>query len=331
MGAIANLLKKQEALESQFKDFLASLDQRRTVTLRQLLTEDTALKTLSAPWLNQKRFAKRIEAACIFFEQLTPHFRLESKRRLVFFQTSRANEDRHEHKKMLAKDSYYAEKYQKRGGDTLPPQYLYLHTNPIWMELVGDWKSGNRQIRPLTGCTNYNWKMVFREFPGRDARANVLGFRVPKWPTLLGVSNDVATDYFARMVIHDLGHEVLPQLNPAIDSLHNAVMIHAMDVHEPTDYKTFWEKIVHKECTDPYFFVDGWTLLEQCTLEDLAPLQRYLLTRFIGWYDSPTHTKHMTWLWDIQPGSSSSIGRATAKKVILEMCADGFQRYDKMK
>ena len=207
-----------------------------------------------------------------------------------------------------------------------------MHTNQVWLSITGTWEEQNRRISPLAHFANWNYIDVLASEPqtieeAEEHRRTVLGYRVPDWPRHLGVSDVVGTDYLLRQVIHDLGHQRLPVLNPDIDSLHNAVMLSAMGVKE-NRHAGLWETIVHRECTDPYFYVDGEDLIREALLLALTPLQEYYLKRLLRWYAGKKHHEKMAWLWNIEASWKSSWKREQMRIVLEEMCGDGFMRYN---
>lgn len=328
MKVLSEFLETQAALENKFYDFVGTLDTARTVTLRQLLMHQGALARLEAPWLNVSLFERRLSAALEFLASLPPHPRLaeRTKRPLIFFQSSPEEEDMQEEARRQ-QDFFYGRKNRGMDSDT-PRQAFYCHTDPMWFELTGSWDSGNRRIRALGAFANFTWSEVYRAFPGSDSYADVYGFRVPDWPKLLGVCNDTATDYLARIIIHDIGHNFLPLIPPKMDSLHNAVMLYALGPQPTQRYSTPWEEVVHRECTDPYFPIIGKALLERCDPTQLQSLQRYLLKRFNGWYNSPGHRKNLQHLWGIKPGTLLPDACAHLRHTVEHMCSDGFARYE---
>ncbi|MBM75724.1 MAG: hypothetical protein CMK59_10015 [Proteobacteria bacterium] len=330
MRSFAELLEEQKSLELRFEDFHRSLDQSRTVTLRQLFTESNPLIRLNAPWINIELLKKRLTSMCSFFERLGNHSRLiHDNPRLIFVQSSPEQEDFEMFQKLNEEDELFKERLIFDGrGDDLPPQYLYLHTNPMWCDIDGDWDEGNRRIRPLYGCSNNDYSSILKEAPEKPIFANVLGLRIPDWPKWLNVSADIATDYLARTIIHDIGHEILPRIHPKNDGLHNAVMIYAAQC-EPLEYSNLWEKIVHQESTDPFFFIRGHTLLQECNPQDLTPLNRYLFRRMKGWYATPRHERKNAHLWDIDSSWPLSKQIQIGAKAIEHMMSDGFVRYDR--
>jgi hypothetical protein len=326
MKSLDDLLVRQGELEIKYADFVQSLDQKRTVTLRQLLTEPLTLQRLRAPWLKPGIIAARFEALGAFLARIDDHPRLRDSCRLIFLQANTGQGDTREHRRIQAQSSHYASMYGK-----LPPQFSYLHPSNKWLGLTSTLRQGRRRIRPLSNYATYTYRDVMRTEPSTLAEAEsaadaALGYPVPNWPKLLGVSDEVATDYLLRPVIHDIGHGRLPSLNPSIDSLHNATMLYAMGTVENT-HDSPWETMVHRECTDPFFYVDGAELLEECAALNLTPLQRYYLRRLRRWYTGPAHEMKKVWLWNINPDSSSKEARAQMRVVLEEMCADGFGRY----
>jgi hypothetical protein len=327
---IEKLLADQAALESRFGDFVASLDGRRIVTLKRLIEEPLSTHTLSAPWLNHELFCLRIETAWGFLESLDDHPRLPKHQRLTFLQSSPACENLPEHRKLLSNEfSGYGEMYRNRIGEAEPPEAWYFHTNPLWsFKLDGSWDKKNRTIPALGGFLHHSGfdSQVVRGSNLPLGDAFVLGLRVPDWPSMLGVTNDTATEYFARIVIHDLGHAWLPHLDSRTDSLHNAVMLSAVEAKRKV-CESVWEQIICGECTDPFFYIDGFELLRQCNEAALGPLQKYLLKKLRRYYDSKRHRTMMRWLWGINPKWPLDEQRQQLKKVLAEMHANGFERY----
>lgn len=329
--SIEGLLANQAALADRFKPFVSSLHKGRTATLQDVLICSENVARLNAPWLNQELFRRRIAAAQAFLENLEDHPRLPKRQRLTFFQSSQSHENGLYHRELLSGQmGFYQDIYEKSVGKGQPPEAWYFHTNPMWsFRLQGSWKKKNRTIPPLGGFMN-KWGFDSEVVEGTTKEIGetiVLGLRVPHWPSMLGVSNDTATEYFARIVIHDLGHSWLPHLDSRTDSLHNAVMLTAANA-EVSAHASLWERVVYRECTDPLFYVDGYELLRQCDELMLEPLQKYLLKKLRRYYDSKRHRTLMKALWGIDPEWPLKQQRLQLRKVVTEMCSDGFGRYN---
>lgn len=326
MQSLDELLAVQGDLEHTYADFLSSLDQERTVTLRQLLTEPDAIARLQAPWINREIVLERFEALGRFLTKIGDNPRFITRCRLIFFQPNDEEADQAAHTR-LKREELYAERFGH-----LPIGFTRFHTSTKWMDLFGTWEEGARRLWPLSNYTTWYSSDMLRHGPAtmeeeeRAAKA-AWGYAVPTMPSLLGVGHDTATDYFIRPVIHDIGHNRLPKLDSTIDSLHNAVMLSAVGPL-PVVHENVWERMVHCECTDPHFYVYGERMLKACSSLELTPLQAYYLKTLRRWYASPAHHRNKGVLWDIEPGWNEIKAQARMNEVIEEMCRDGFLRYD---
>ncbi len=250
MKSLRDLLAQQGDLEHCYPAFVSSLDAERTVTLHELLTRPESLARLEAPWLDANIVHARFEALGRFMERVGGLSRMRNNCRLIFFQAQPGDEDAAHHAQLVQDSSFYAKRY-----GFLPPQFAYLHTPNRWLDMSGTLASGNRRLKPMSNYASHSYKEVMVEEPQTleeaEAAADLaFGYAVPNWPEILQVSNATATDYFLRPVLHDIGHQLLPSLNPDIDSLHNAVMLYAMGGVDAT-HESLWETMVHRECTDP--------------------------------------------------------------------------------
>ena len=330
MKTIDDLLALQGDLEHTYAPFLRTLHPS-TVTLRELVTKpEASAMRLSAPWLDIDIVRARFEALAAFFGRLGTHPRLPRHTRLVFFQPPVPEEDRKEHERLM-EDVWYRDRF-----GTFPMAFSRLHVSPKWLSgLSGSWSTGNRRLLPL----GYGYvTQEAEDILGREpvsieeeeiVRRAAIGHVVPNVPTLLGVGNDTATDYFLRGIIHDIGHRWLPPIDSKSDSLHNAVMLDAIGTVN-ADHESPWETMVHRECTDPYFYVDGKRYLDACRGLPLDPLQAYLLSRLRRWYASPTHLAKRSQLWDIDLLWDGAQARVQMRTVLEEMHGDGFLRYKRI-
>lgn len=87
-------------------------------------------------------------------------------------------------------------------------------------------------------------------------QSDVTCYQMPNLPELLRVSNRTATEHLARMIIHDMGHRVLPGVSPEHEELHDRLMIWvsgAWEDRQPCANPN--ERVILAECTDPLFMI----------------------------------------------------------------------------
>jgi hypothetical protein len=220
------------------------------------------------------------------------------------------------------KHSFYKPQRRK-----LPAQIAYLHFETSWFpELVS--APGGRIITPLTPYSNTGSKDLFPSGTPESATAvrngTVLGYRLPDFPSLLGVSAAVATDTLARIVVHDIGHGVLPQIGEP-EELHNVVMLRAMGA-ERVLHRDSWEQLVHDECTDPLFFLRAEKSLATYGLPAHTVKQR-VLEQMRRMYVHGAAERRMR-LWDIPADIDAQTAEKQVLRIVREMRLAGFSRYE---
>src|SRR3989344_738259 len=166
MYSLDQFFAEQAWLETRFADFLASLDRRRTATLRELIVDEAAPVRIKASWLDCRRLAERFAAMCRFFDRVDSSSRTPKERQpLFFFQSNCEKEDAEAHARFHQPDGPFEDYYRARVGDA-PSQHNYLHTDIGWTDLMlGTWESGNRVIHPLLGFASREWPTVLHEDP----------------------------------------------------------------------------------------------------------------------------------------------------------------------
>ena len=273
MSSLIRALEAQRARAHVFSEFLDSLHPERSVELADLASDPSAPAKLGiGTWFDQERLRECLASAYAFLENLPLH-PTPRIMPLIFFQSNDAEEDRLAFDERSAKYQTFRDLY----ANTLP-EALYLHTrtNFNW-EMQGDWDTRNRIITPLYSFSSYRGAGIVRDrgAPQHEG-GSVVGYRFPNFPELLGISGAVATDYVTRLVVHDLGHGWLPPVDTFNEPLHDALMVHAMNARPLPSYESPWEALVHRECTNPTFFLDGIDLLKEIDQEALTPVARTL-------------------------------------------------------
>lgn len=157
--------------------------------------------------------------------------------------------------------------YQKKDLETIPAEYVtrfrgakpqvrYLHVATEWFTSLVRLEYGDDmsrwRIRPLMFFRNEN---PYKVQPlGTNT---VFGMIIPNLPELLGVSNEIATVYLARIIAHDIGHSLLLPINRFEEEpLHDAGMIIASGLREERPIvHSEWAQFVLDECTDVAFML----------------------------------------------------------------------------
>ena len=157
----------------------------------------------------------------------------------------------------------------------------------------------------------------------------ILGYRLPDYGSTLHVSDCIATDYFTRMVAHDLGHGFLPSISPEYESLHNVSMLYA--THFPEEELTEpWERMIKVECTNPFFFLQASPLIHAVQTDD--PLKKHIAKKYQSWYVIKprywtSREQQLRMLWGITPEMDYSDASAQVVHTIQEMTHNGFAKY----
>jgi hypothetical protein len=242
---------------------------------------------------------------------------------LIFLQATYPHEDEEEHQfRCNLGFGIFEEKYGH-----LPPQVHYLHTETNWLGFLvgGSYRSRTRRVRPLNPYTSRGepraW--IWRENP------MILGYRIPDYPKILGVDNQIATEYLARILIHDLGHGFMPNILTDRENLHSVTMLLSMGVNQTIGRNT-WERFVHQECTDPYFFLSAREHLMKVrpTYRELTTTQRFLLKRIDEMYlKNRDENEENGRLWGISSDLSPEEKKRRIDAVVERMCQSGFVHY----
>jgi hypothetical protein len=329
IGPLKTLFGRQRRAAEGSADFVARLDPARTVTLADLLADvkrSERLARLRAPWLDAGRFAARVASACAWLDGVArredvpgwegvPH---------VFIQPADAEEDAREHARRCGDATSF---YRDRNGH-LPPaaMYLHVHTN-VFDSLEGDWDARTLRMRPLTNTfSNYRRPFVYdRSFIPRATRGYHVGFALTDLPALLDVGPAVATDFFARIVVHDLCHGFLPRTPFAAEGFHNVAALRAMGTLPPIGYRHLWEGFVHAECADPTFVLRARTEIAAMrkALGTPSPLEEDVLRGYARWYANAEAERKRRELWGLPSGA----GPAELFAKIEEARLDGFRLY----
>lgn len=329
MDSLGLFLKHQRFLERAYADFLGMLDAGRTVTIRQLLEEPKlAAEKLGASWLNTELFGRRIRSALRFLFSIPGHENVPGidGLSLMFFQSSPIEEDRIEFEERCEDDfGFVARKHRDQG---IPPQVLYLHTSSNFCTRLAD--GHPKRIRPLLMFSSLDIARSPDFGPKLEPGGKIIGHRVPDFPSILGVSRNTATDYFARIVTHDLGHGWLPSVSFASEELHNAVMLLANGADNIFGHPTeIWEQVVHAECTDPFFCLYGEDALADFIEATLNPAQKHYLDKLIEIYSRSGLGPSREEVWGFAEDDGIECRKSGIMAVIDELRKTGFDRYGK--
>lgn len=314
MAAIIRLADEQARIRQvghRARNVLRSLDLKRTATLRDLLLQPhDAVKRLNVPWFDLCLFGRLMEPACQFLEAAAWDERSRGRADIpfVFFQSSPKEEDETELERRTKgeKDSFIRSHLSR-----FPWPVYYLHPHTSWFQVLEKQRpTFHRMVMPWSGFNPEH----------KPGEARMLGYRIPDYPALFGISGRTATAYVTRILAHDLGHSVLPRTPFLAESLHNSVMIQAMEAPEvPKDLSPF-ESMFLRECTDPAFFLSTHEWMKDCTAADvtLTPLQRAALDCYATAYLDP----RMFVPWQLKRGT-----REEVLAVLVEMKKTHYARY----
>ena len=340
MVGLERLLEKQYDLERKYRGFLSSLDRTRIATLREVLTEPNRQRAqLHAEWIDSDLFMERFTSTAEFLDRVVPHERIPGYAGipLVFLQRVEQEEDTREFRRRCCEEFSF---FHDRFGD-LPPQALYLHTQTNFLvTLEGTWRSRKRRMIPLNHFTSKGQSGIDRFGRTWGEKNGIFGFHVPSYPDVLKVHNSIATDYLARILIHDLGHGFFQEISPAYESVHNVTMLYAMggkrSVKRSVNSSDPWETLIQAECSDPFFFFEAEKYLANLRREELSPVQRRLVKKLYEWYVAgclgnkklrSTRSEQREKLW----GINGNCDLAEAKKQVIgkieEMLRTGFPLY----
>lgn len=236
--------------EQEDRAFLRDHLMKDTVTLHDLLVGRSWTATrLGAPWIDTGLLQRSVARSV---QWIAEHRALPNKPWLFFYQRNDPDLDA---------------LYRKKDRETLPaaiigrfrgakPQVRYLHVATEWYTSLIRLEYGDDfsrwRIRPLMFFRNENPYKV------QPLGANtIFGMIIPNLPELLGVSNEIATIYLARIITHDIGHGLLLPVNRFEEEpLHDAGMIIASGLSEERPVvHSEWEQFVLDECTDTTFML----------------------------------------------------------------------------
>jgi hypothetical protein len=327
IGPLKTLFDLQRRRAEEDAEFVSRLDPSRTVLLGDLLADvrrPELLARLDAPWLDAGRLASRVAAACAWFEGVTLAEGVQSwdGLPLMFFQAGSAEEDAGEHMRRCGDAMSF---YRERFGH-LPPavHYLHVHTN-VFDSLDGEWGSGYMKMRPMTGTySSYRRPFAYDgKFVPKALNGYVIGYRVTDLPSILGVGTEVASDFFARIVVHDLGHAFLPRTPMKAEGFHNVAMLDAMGTLPPIRYRDRWEGFVHAECTDPSFCLRARDEIAgmRKALGIPSMVEECLLAGYGKWYANAEAERKRRELWGL-PRRAQAVDLLDA---IETARADGFR------
>lgn len=284
---------------------------------------------LGAPWLDLDRIRARLTAAAQFLSSVTVtgSVRGWEGTPLLFLQHSPEKEDVAEQRKRMTDELFRAchpFAYTHPAGS-----YLFSNFFPV-LEITGD--EQGLMIAPMMAFTSaglLSCDTLYPLFRGKPSHA--YGYRVPDYPSLLGVSGTTASELIARILVHDIGHSFLPSVELSEESLHNAVMIHASQLPAPpATALTPWEQCVLSECTDPYFFVQGENYISPLLSRQLPPLQTAILNLWASMY-LPTVTTRRRRIWGLQDTMSIDERKSRVDLILDELLQSNFSHYDPRK
>lgn len=324
MSLATSFLETQRARAHRYAYFAASLRPERTVFLADLLADPSYAEDLQiAGWFDRPRFLMRIEAMCAFFAERGIAM---DRQPLVFFQVPDYQKDAAQHACLLA--GVDSDLYQSRFGGA-SPSIRYLHTDTNFTEMMdGSWEFADRSICPGLHFRNLGWMGLYPDDAAPELLGNgvVVGYHVPDYTALLGVPGWIATDYFARFVIHDIGHKLLPQIRSEREPLHDVTMLYAMGAG-PEDYASAWDELVHRECTDPYFFLEAARILRRIQRSSLTPEQALFLYKLKTHFTKETSAKKRQLLWNLPPKRKGEHAKRHVRGKLHELFTTNFARY----
>lgn len=324
MESLLEVLDKHETLQ---RPFLERLDPGRTATLHDLLTDpDTAKQQLRAPWIVPERLQACCASAITYLDSIQDASRVRGYAHIptLFFQYSFPQGDGGAFAHLLREDLFSFKRRWEEGHGTASWQASYLHTDSSFVGSLRKNALGLLSIPPLNGFSSI--QLRGSEYACCSYDKLVIGYRVPDYPSILSVSPEIATDYLARIIVHDLGHGFLPMIQREHESVHNSVMIHAMQgVLEPA-LNGPWESLVYAELHDPFFFLQARDRITEVNsiLTELSGIQSYLLLRYTKWYASEISRKKNESRWEIIPEMGPTMAREQCEKRIAQFPAEGF-------
>lgn len=333
IGPLKKLFDVQHERLASDARFARRLHPGRTVFLSELLQDvrdPSRAALLDAPWLDVGRLVSRIAAACVFLDGVAAAKDVPGWRGmpLVFLQSGDVDEDARQHLKRLSLG--HGNQYPMRHAH-LPPAVHYLHTHSQFCHVMrGSWKRSTLTIEPhfylATGEESLVYDGSRRPF---RTKSRVLGYRLTDLPGILDVSPMIATDYFARGVVHDLCHYFLPPTPFAAEGFHNAAALAAMGELPAIPYRNAWEKFVHDECLDPTFCLRAGREIAAVrrSLGVASLVQEDFLQALSKWYDHPDAVRRRLERWGLPPGLPESDQAGILRDLIRRAQGNGFRIY----
>lgn len=330
IGPLKTLFDLQVRRRVEDADFVSRLDPDRTVLLEELIADVRRRDRealLRASWLDLPLLTARIAAACVFLEGVAGHGHVRGwgGLPLVFFQAGSAEEDAEEHLRRSADTlGFYGERF---GHLPTGIQYLHIHTN-VFERLEGAWEDRKLRVGKLNALYSsfrkpFVYDGAFRPFA---VRGYSIGYRMTDFPGVLDVSPRVATDYVARLVVHDLCHGFLPSTPNAAEGFHNVASLYAMGTLPPIAYRSAWERLIHQESADPTFCLRAQDEIDDAVRGTpvLTPTQQAILAKFRVWYLSArARDRRRRWNLPADPEGAAS----ALRERVDEARADGFRLY----
>lgn len=304
---VQSLLEEARKLDAKNQSFLNALDRGRIVTLQELLSDQYAPQILQANWIDLGILKARVFAGFSFFDG-NPY--VKKVLPLMFFERSNAKEAEAHHKRLKTEDSWYEKRF-----DLLPAEvrHLHIHTN-FARKLLGK----DRLRLPLL--------LSFSEPAAEEGADWKVGYHVPNLPCLLSVSNTVATEYLARIIVHDIGHGLAPSTPSKIEWLHNLTSLYASG---KTDTKASgaWERLVLEECTNPYISLHAKRLVTLALAEAKTPIQFHFIGAVRKWYATRDHLDKVANHFRIDLRNEVSQSEPTIERELIRLRDSGFKAY----
>lgn len=337
-GPLKTLFERQLRREAEDAEFLACLDPARTATLGDLMADVPSgrIARLRAPWLDVGRLVGRLASACLWLEGVAREEGVKGWEGipLTFFQAGSSEADAAAHQALLDEEAEYhpdLRLYTKRCG-RLPPAIHYLPTHTkIATALTGTFAARDLRLRPqFTVFSNYADPFVYDAArAARPVRGRIVGYQMTDLAALLGVSRQVATDVFARVVVHDLLHGFLPSTPFKLEGFHNVAALQAMGTLPTPVYGDAWERLVHMESVDPGFCLraGGEIAAVRRAEVSLSPVQEDHLSGLWKWYASPTAKNRRYASWDVPSDATEALQRRILLDRLRQAKRDGFRLY----
>lgn len=263
-----------EQVEKQ-KDFVNSLDRNKIVFLSELHENpDKALDKLNANWFHYEILFEKLENTFNYLRQAKDCLTPIEDNSLIFFQKENLSLDRKALKEI---------KQITPGIDFKSTREKYLTTNVNYALTLNNTSKG-KILKPLMNYSN--------------PHTNVKGYNFTDYCRALRIDEEIASEYFIRMLIHDLGHKLIPHTNH--EGLHNAIMIYASQtkfrpeinsMHGPVFQEILpkenqefseWEKMIYHEATNPIFPLIGPEFLR--AYEAKNELEKKVVSKYKKWY-----------------------------------------------